>query len=158
MAKTQPVEDTVEQLKAALDDLPAEARDRVAKALADCMVAEGRSEQLALILGNDGSPVESISPVGHQAGTYVKGQPRRGVVHPKNKLNDLAGNAWSYFTKTVVQTSYPSELGHKLRRGHYANKPPSLGDRPFTKMLSGASPRHRRALDSECCGGVRSDG
>jgi DNA modification methylase len=41
-------------------------------------------------------------------------------------LNDLTGNAWMFFTKTVLQTSYPSELGHELRRRHYANKPPRL--------------------------------
>lgn len=48
------------------------------------------------------------------------------MVHRNNKLNELAGNEWSFFTKTVLQTSYPSELGHKLRKEHYANKPPSL--------------------------------
>lgn len=48
------------------------------------------------------------------------------MVHRNNRLNDLAGNEWAFFTKTVLQTSYPSELGHNLRREHYANKPPTL--------------------------------
>ena len=48
------------------------------------------------------------------------------MAHRNNKLNELAGNEWSFFTKTVLQTSYPSELGHNLRREHYANKPPAL--------------------------------
>ncbi|HVC32316.1 MAG TPA: DNA methyltransferase [Chloroflexota bacterium] len=56
----------------------------------------------------------------------ANGQSSPGTVHPRNHLNDLTGNAWMYFTKTVLQTSYPSELGHKLRRQHYANKPPAL--------------------------------
>jgi len=47
-------------------------------------------------------------------------------VHPRNKLNDLAGNAWLFFTKSVLRTSYPHALGHKLRREHAANKPPQL--------------------------------
>jgi DNA modification methylase len=47
-------------------------------------------------------------------------------LHPKNKLNELKGNEWLYFTKTVLRTSFPSEYGHKLRKKHYANKPPQL--------------------------------
>lgn len=54
------------------------------------------------------------------------GNKKEGNYHPKNKLNDLAGNEWVYFTKSIVQTSYPSELGHDLRKEHYANKPPAL--------------------------------
>ena len=49
-----------------------------------------------------------------------------GSIHPNNKLNELRGNEWLYFTKTVLRTSYPSEYGHKLRKKHYANKPPTL--------------------------------
>jgi len=48
------------------------------------------------------------------------------TIHPKNTLNDLSGNTWLYFTKSIFQTSYPSELSHGLRKEHYANKPPSL--------------------------------
>jgi DNA modification methylase len=55
-----------------------------------------------------------------------KGKPRPGVIHARNRLNDLAGNEWMFFTKTVLQTSFPSELGHVRRRRHYANKPPAL--------------------------------
>ncbi len=47
-------------------------------------------------------------------------------IHPKNKLNELMGNEWLFFTKTVLRTSYPSEYGHTLRKKHYANKPPQL--------------------------------
>ncbi len=47
-------------------------------------------------------------------------------MHPRNKLNELTGEQWLYFTKSVLQTSYPRELRHDLRRAHGANKPPAL--------------------------------
>ncbi len=46
--------------------------------------------------------------------------------HPANTLNELSGEEWLYFTKSVWQTAYPSELGHATRRAHGANKPPRL--------------------------------
>jgi DNA modification methylase len=47
-------------------------------------------------------------------------------IHPSNTLNELTGEAWLYFTKSLWTTAYPSELGHDLRRTHGANKPPRL--------------------------------
>jgi DNA modification methylase len=49
-----------------------------------------------------------------------------GVRHPSNTLNELSGEEWLYFTKSVWSTAYPSELGHQARRQHGANKPPRL--------------------------------
>jgi len=46
--------------------------------------------------------------------------------HPRNTLNELTGEEWLYFTKSVWTTAYPSELGHALRKAHGANKPPRL--------------------------------
>lgn len=46
--------------------------------------------------------------------------------HPRNTLNELSGEEWLYFTKSVWTTAYPSELGHVLRKQHGANKPPRL--------------------------------
>jgi DNA modification methylase len=46
--------------------------------------------------------------------------------HPDNDLNELSGEEWLYFTKSVWTTAYPSELGHDLRKAHGANKPPRL--------------------------------
>jgi len=46
--------------------------------------------------------------------------------HPANVLNELSGEEWLYFTKSVWSTAYPSELGHALRKRHGANKPPRL--------------------------------
>jgi DNA modification methylase len=50
----------------------------------------------------------------------------RAKPHPRNTLNELTGEEWLYFTKSVWTTAYPSELGHALRREHGANKPPRL--------------------------------
>ncbi|HEX9188929.1 MAG TPA: DNA methyltransferase, partial [Vicinamibacteria bacterium] len=50
----------------------------------------------------------------------------RRAPHPRNQLNELTGEEWLYFTKSVWTTTYPSELGHALRRAHGANKPPRL--------------------------------
>jgi len=46
--------------------------------------------------------------------------------HPRNNLNDLSGEEWLYFTKSVITTAFPSEHGHELRKAHGANKPPRL--------------------------------
>ncbi len=48
------------------------------------------------------------------------------AIHPKNKINELKGNEWLFFTKSVLRTSYPSKYSHNLRKKHYANKPPQL--------------------------------
>lgn len=47
-------------------------------------------------------------------------------VHPDNTLNEMSGEEWLYFTKSLWSTAYPSELGHPQRRVHGANKPPRL--------------------------------
>jgi DNA modification methylase len=49
-----------------------------------------------------------------------------GAPHPANTLNELSGEEWLYFTKSVWSTAYPSELGHQARKQHGANKPPRL--------------------------------
>lgn len=50
----------------------------------------------------------------------------RRMPHPANSLNELPGDEWLYFTKSLLTTAYPSELGHVARRAHGANKPPRL--------------------------------
>ena len=50
----------------------------------------------------------------------------RRAPHPANGLNELSGEEWLYFTKSVWTSAYPSELGHDRRRAHGANKPPRL--------------------------------
>ena len=51
---------------------------------------------------------------------------QRRPPHPANELNELSGEEWLYFTKSIWTTAYPSELGHDRRRVHGANKPPRL--------------------------------
>lgn len=48
------------------------------------------------------------------------------ILHPRNRLNEMTGEEWLYFTKSVLSTSYPSVYGHRLRKLHGANKPPQL--------------------------------
>jgi DNA modification methylase len=48
------------------------------------------------------------------------------ALHPANQLNELTGEEWLYFTKSLLVTAYPSELGHATRKQHGANKPPRL--------------------------------
>ena len=47
-------------------------------------------------------------------------------MHRSNALNEMSGDAWLYFTRSLWTTAYPSELGHAARRTHGANKPPRL--------------------------------
>jgi len=37
-------------------------------------------------------------------------------VDPQNKLNELTGSEWFFFTKSVIMTSYPLEFKHELRQ------------------------------------------
>ena len=55
-----------------------------------------------------------------------EGLAEKAAVHPDNTLNELSGDEWLYFTKSLWTTAYPSELGHALRKAHGANKPPRL--------------------------------
>jgi DNA modification methylase len=63
---------------------------------------------------------------GHRGpdGPILPGMAR--VLHPSNTLNELTGEEWLYFTKSLLVTAYPSELGHAARKRHGANKPPRL--------------------------------
>ncbi len=42
----------------------------------------------------------------------------------RNKLNDLDGSKWLYFTNTIWKTDYPPDVTHRLRKAHGAMKPP----------------------------------
>jgi DNA modification methylase len=50
----------------------------------------------------------------------------KGGYDPRNTLNDLTGEQWLFFTRSVIQTAFPHELSHDLRKAHGANKPPQL--------------------------------
>ena len=69
------------------------------------------------------SPEESGTRT--RAGSRRSGTSRPGK-HPRNTLNELSGDEWMFFTKSVLTTAYPSSYGHELRKAHGANKPPQL--------------------------------
>jgi len=90
----------------------------------------------------------------------------RGFYSPRNRLNDLTGKEWVYWSKSVINKTYPPNLQHKLRSSHGGQKPPDLcGDliEVFTKRgqwvldpfagvggtLLGASLRGRNAVGVE---------
>lgn len=55
----------------------------------------------------------------------------------ENRLNDLSGSEWLFWTNTVWETNYPVDITHPLRKAHGAMKPPeAMGEiiRFFTKM------------------------
>src|SRR4029077_163287 len=66
--------------------------------------------------------------------------PPQPGAHPRNTLNELSGEAWLYFTKSVWTTAYPSELGHRRRKAHGANKPPRLMAPPIEVFPKSGEP------------------
>ena len=90
----------------------------------------------------------------------------RGYYSIANRLNNLTGREWVYWSKSVITNPYPSNLQHRLRSQHGAQKPPDLcADliRVFTKegetvldpfagvggVLVGASLADRKAVGIE---------
>jgi len=43
-----------------------------------------------------------------------------------NRLNDLTGSQWLYWTDTIYLTNYPPDVTHSLRKEHGAMKPPEV--------------------------------
>jgi len=50
----------------------------------------------------------------------------RGHYSPLNRLNDLTGREWVFWTRSVITKPYPSNCQHKLRSAHGGQKPPHL--------------------------------
>ncbi len=44
----------------------------------------------------------------------------------ENRLNELNGSQWLYWTNSIYETSYPPDRTHHLRKKHGAMKPPQL--------------------------------
>lgn len=65
-----------------------------------------------------------------RVGTYGIDLGERGVYDSRNKLNELTGKEWLYFTNSVWITAYPPSAGKKsafdLRKIHPCPKPPEL--------------------------------
>ncbi|MBN1412516.1 MAG: hypothetical protein JW969_16835 [Spirochaetales bacterium] len=54
------------------------------------------------------------------------GDKSRGFYSQKNRLNDLTGKEWIYWTKSVINKPYPPNCQHALRSRHGGQKPPDL--------------------------------
>ena len=50
----------------------------------------------------------------------------RGYYSGKNRLNELTGKEWVYWSKSVINRPYPPSLQHALRSRHGGQKPPEL--------------------------------
>jgi DNA modification methylase len=50
----------------------------------------------------------------------------RGFYSKKNRLNELTGKEWVYWSKSVITKQYPPNMSHKLRNEHGGQKPPEL--------------------------------
>ena len=50
----------------------------------------------------------------------------RGFYSTRNRLNDLTGKEWVYWSKSVINKVYPANMQHRLRSRHGGQKPPEL--------------------------------
>lgn len=50
----------------------------------------------------------------------------RGFYSERNRLNDLTGKEWLYWTRSVISRPYPIDHQHHIRRAHGGQKPPEL--------------------------------
>ena len=50
----------------------------------------------------------------------------RGFYSERNRLNDLTGKEWLYWTRSVISRPYPVDHQHRIRRAHGGQKPPAL--------------------------------
>ena len=57
---------------------------------------------------------------------FNKNGESRGFYSQKNRVNDLTGKEWLFWTRSVITKSYPPNLQHKLRNQHGGQKPPQL--------------------------------
>jgi len=60
----------------------------------------------------------------------------RGFYSESNRVNDLTGREWVFWTRSVITKPYPPDMQHELRSRHGGQKPPGLcADliRAFTK-------------------------
>ena len=67
----------------------------------------------------------------------------RGYYAADNRLNDLTGREWLYWTRSVIHRPYPANCQHALRRAHGGQKPPDL----CADLIRVFSKRGQRVLD-----------
>lgn len=61
----------------------------------------------------------------------------------ENRLNDLSGSEWLYWTETMYLTSFPPDQTHGLRKKHGAMKPPDL----MAEIISFFTKKNELVLD-----------
>ena len=61
-----------------------------------------------------------------RAATLKVVPPPEGTRVITNRLNDLTGAEWLFWTSTVFETFYPADATHRLRKQHGAMKPPEV--------------------------------
>src|SRR3989344_6261564 len=66
--------------------------------------------------------VKNIDKIEH----FDKDGKSRGFYSGKNRLNNLTGKEWQYWSKSVINKNYPINFQHKLRNQHGGQKPPHL--------------------------------
>lgn len=66
--------------------------------------------------GIKGDKIELFDEKGNSRGFYSK----------KNRLDDLTGKEWQYWSKSVINKNYPINFQHELRKQHGGQKPPQL--------------------------------
>lgn len=62
----------------------------------------------------------------HMVKLFSESGESRGYYSKKNRINDLTGREWKYWTRSVINRPYPINLQHKLRSEHGGQKPPEL--------------------------------
>jgi DNA modification methylase len=68
------------------------------------------------LAGRSGEKIEMFGPDGQSRGFYSR----------RNRLNELTGKEWVYWSKSVINKPYPASLQHALRSRHGGQKPPEL--------------------------------
>ncbi len=66
------------------------------------------------------------SPAEDKVELFDKTGRSKGFYSTRNRLNNLTGKEWVYWSKSVITNIYPPNLQHKLRSQHGAQKPPDL--------------------------------
>lgn len=71
---------------------------------------------------------------------------KKELPDPRNALNDLTNTEWMFFTRSVWITTYPNELGFKLRKKQGGNKPPRL----MKDLIEFFTKKGEKVLDPMC--------
>ena len=67
----------------------------------------------------------------------------RGWYSEANRVNDLTGREWVFWSRSVITKPYPPNLQHALRNRHGGQKPPEL----CADLVRAFSKQGQRVLD-----------